>query len=217
MPASTVSANVPIRLSIRRRAAIAAVMLTLLAGSTTAAWLKARLAYEPAERASIIEVDGLRFGLNPHWQVAENDTPDPLRQIGPYETFVDPDQPERLLTLAVTRSDAPPVNLVVVLFQALLNDRSSEEGDLSVEPLTPVRLDLIGDLQGFALIGKSVSNDAQAITHHYLAVLFNDADDRRWIIYLEDRSPPGEPLTKSRETANNFIVGQLVSTARPVP
>lgn len=217
MPASTVSANVPTHLSIRRRAAIAAVMLALLAGSTTAAWLNTRLTNGPTELASIVDVDGLRLGLNPRWKIADGQTPDPLARVGPVETFVDPDQPERRLTLAATRSDAPADYLVALLFRALLSDRSADEGELSVEPPTPVQLNLAGDLGGLALIYNSVANDAQAEAHHYLAVLYRANDDRRWIIYLEDRSPPGEPMTKSRETANNFIVGQLISTARPTP
>ncbi|MEM9252570.1 MAG: hypothetical protein AAGB29_09500 [Planctomycetota bacterium] len=217
MPASTVSANAPVRLSIRRRVAIAAVMLVLLAGSTAAAWVNTHLVTDPADRATVIDIGGLRLALHPSWVVADGATPDPLADLGAVETFVDPDDPERRLTLASVRSDAPPANLVVAIFQALLSDRSEDEGTISVERPTPVTLDLVANLRGFALIGNSISNDAQAVTHHYVAVVYSPDDDRRWVICLEDRSPPGEPMSNRRETANNYIVGQLISTARPAP
>jgi len=217
VPASTVAANTPIRLSIARRALIASLTILLLAAATGAAWVNTQLA--PASSSSVLrlDVDGLRLALNPRWRAVDNRTPAPLTNIGPVETFADPAEPQRQLTVAVARTDTPAANIAVVLFNQLLSQRSAEDGDLTVNRPTPVKFNLIGDLQSFAINGKSVANEDRAIVHHYVAVIFQPGSDKRWVLYLEDRSAPGQPLPNARETANNQIVGGLLSTARPSP
>ncbi|MEO0587592.1 MAG: hypothetical protein AAF078_08125 [Planctomycetota bacterium] len=202
MPAHTVAANTPIRLSLKRRAAIAAATLALLAASTAAAWVNTQLV--GAHHLAPLDIDGqgVLIRLAPAWQPLDPD--DPLAGspgIPNARRFVDASQPTRILQMSEGSDNRPAEALAIDLRQAIID--ALDDTVMTDEPVA-IRFFISSGFEGLYTSVKSTNNDNGAITHHQVAILQADGPGR-WAFYMADALPPGEPLPNAREVENNQV------------
>ncbi|MEM6333179.1 MAG: hypothetical protein AAF823_07550 [Planctomycetota bacterium] len=215
MPAHTVTANTPIKLSLRRRAAIAAATLALLLASTAAAWVNTQLVGANSLAPLDIQGEGVLMRVAPAWQADDPERPGPtIPALPDAERYVDTTQPGRSL-LIDQATDARPSTVVAQLaMNSILAGLVANHGPQEAEPIvvSPTLL-LPTGLVATHRFTRTTGSDDDITRHHQVAVIENGTD-QRWIVYMIDALPPGEPLTNRRKVENIQVLYNVLGSTR---
>jgi hypothetical protein len=216
VPASTVAVNAAIRLSIRRRLAIALAMLLLLAGTVGSAWVSTCLTRQARDVPQRVAVGDLQVTLPPIWVPHDAIDPPALQTLTQPQTLRDITSPQRLLTVARFEADRPSEAVALSILTTIIRNRANATGNTPSIDITAVPLPLPRGLSAAYMIGRSDAPD-DGIGHHHAAVVTAPGTTQRWLLYLLDRPPDGDPLMKHREAANVMLLREVLATARLKP